>query len=59
MKCKSFHCESTELVYSGVDAFLLGVETETWCYDCANFISKQNNAQEEPADTFTTLTTSC
>jgi len=29
-------CNTTEnLVYSGVDAFLLGI-TETTCYDCAN-----------------------
>ena len=33
-KCKN--CESVELVYSGVDAFLLGVPTETFCYPCAN-----------------------
>lgn len=24
------------LVYSGVDAFVLGVQTETVCYPCAN-----------------------
>lgn len=36
-KCKTFNCESTELVYSGVDAFLLGgIPTETYCYKCAN-----------------------
>jgi hypothetical protein len=29
------NCESTNLVYSGVDAFLLGVPTETYCYKCA------------------------
>lgn len=39
-ECKS--CESTELVYSGVDAFLLGVPTETYCYPCANWIHEQN-----------------
>jgi hypothetical protein len=33
-QCKS--CESVELVFSGVDAFLLGVPTETYCYPCAN-----------------------
>ncbi len=33
-KCKS--CESVDLVYSGVDAFILGVPTETYCYPCAN-----------------------
>jgi hypothetical protein len=40
MKCKSEGCESTELVYSGVDAFILGVPTETYCYECANAIAK-------------------
>ena len=60
MKCKSFHCESTELVYSGVDAFLLGVETETWCYDCANFIARKNSENESSISDITTiLTTSC
>lgn len=59
MKCQSFHCDSTELVYSGIDAFVLGVPTETYCYDCANFIAQQNKAIEEPAHTVTTLTTSC
>ena len=34
--CKTDNCNSTELVYSGVDAFLLGVPTETYCYSCAN-----------------------
>jgi hypothetical protein len=33
-ECKS--CDSTELVYSGVDAFILGVPSETYCYPCAN-----------------------
>lgn len=59
-KCQSFHCDSTELVYSGVDAFLLGVPTETWCYDCANFIARQNREYEDSISTpTTTLTTSC
>jgi len=35
-KCATENCESTELVYSGVDAFVLGIETEKYCYDCAN-----------------------
>ena len=29
-------CDSTELVYSGVDAFLLGLPTEKYCYECAS-----------------------
>ena len=35
-ECKIDGCNSTELVYSGIDAFILGVETETICYDHAN-----------------------
>ena len=35
-QCKTLYCESTELVYSGTDAFGLGVPTETYCYGCAN-----------------------
>jgi hypothetical protein len=35
--CKTYKCENTELVYSGTDAFMLGgIQTETWCYNCAN-----------------------
>lgn len=37
-KCKT--CDSVELVHSGVDAFLLGVNTEEYCYPCANEIAK-------------------
>jgi hypothetical protein len=36
MKCKNPKCESTELVYSGTDAFMLGIPTESICYNCAN-----------------------
>ena len=32
MTCKVTDCNSTELVFSGIDAFLLGVPTETVCY---------------------------
>lgn len=35
-QCKVTGCNSVELVYSGIDAFILGVETETICYDHAN-----------------------
>jgi hypothetical protein len=35
-ECAVKSCTSTELLYSGVDAFMLGVVTETICYDCAN-----------------------
>jgi hypothetical protein len=36
MKCKVLNCESEELVYSGVAAFMLGIPTESICYDCGN-----------------------
>ena len=36
-KCKVIHCDTTELVYSGIAALMLGgIPTETYCYDCAN-----------------------
>lgn len=38
MKCKV--CESNEVVYSGIDAFCLGVPTESVCYSCANTYAK-------------------
>jgi hypothetical protein len=34
-------CSSTELVYSGTDAFMLGgIPTETYCYECANIYAR-------------------
>jgi hypothetical protein len=36
MKCIVRGCDSDELVYSGTDAFMLGVPTEKVCYDHAN-----------------------
>jgi hypothetical protein len=41
-ECKS--CDSVELVYSGVDAFILGVNTEEYCYPCANRIKREAEA---------------
>lgn len=38
-ECKNPVCDSTQLVYSGIDALLLGIDTETWCYTCANAIA--------------------
>jgi hypothetical protein len=36
-KCIVPNCENTSLVYSGVDAFMLGgIPTEKYCYPCAN-----------------------
>jgi hypothetical protein len=48
-QCKQ--CDTTEnLVYSGVDALLLGIdgaETQTYCYPCANQNKKTNQEQEQ------------
>lgn len=36
-ECAILWCKNTRLVYSGVDAMVLGgIPTETYCYDCAN-----------------------
>jgi hypothetical protein len=35
-ECAVYGCTSTELLYSGTDAFMLGVVTEKICYTCAN-----------------------
>jgi hypothetical protein len=35
-ECKVTDCHSINLVFSGIDAFLLGVPTETVCYEHAN-----------------------
>lgn len=35
-ECAVKSCPSEELVYSGTDAFMLGVVTEKICYECAN-----------------------
>jgi hypothetical protein len=45
--CKTYKCESTELVYSGTDAFMLGgIQTETWCYNCANAFNQISRDME-------------
>jgi hypothetical protein len=37
LECKVINCNSTEIVYSGIDALMLGgIPTETYCYSCAN-----------------------
>jgi len=63
MKCKVIRCESTELVYSGTDAFMLGgIPTETYCYDCANAYNQISNGMARllaDTETTSTLTTSC
>jgi hypothetical protein len=47
MKCSVMNCESTELVYSGVDAFMLGgIPTEKYCYTCATAYLQISNHLE-------------
>ena len=40
MKCIVTDCESTSLVYSGTDAFMLGIPTEKVCYEHANIYAQ-------------------
>jgi hypothetical protein len=63
-QCQVINCESTELVYSGVDAFMLGINTETYCYKCANAYAQIDRAmtqvrEEYLASVSPTSTTSC
>ena len=64
--CKVINCESTELVYSGTDAFMLGINTETYCYKCANAYAQidrvMSKVRQEYLDSIapvSTSTTSC
>ena len=38
--CKTYNCKNTELVYSGIDAVVLGVMPDTYCYDCSNIYAQ-------------------
>jgi hypothetical protein len=38
--CKSYNCKNTELVYSGIDAVVLEVLPDTYCYPCANIYAQ-------------------
>lgn len=43
MNC--LHCGNTEdIVMSGIDAFILGCETEKICYPCANALALAKTA---------------
>jgi hypothetical protein len=64
MKCQVINCESTELVYSGTDAFMLGINTETYCYKCANAYAQidrvMSKVRQDYLDSIaTTSNTSC
>jgi len=48
LECKVINCNSTELVYSGIDALMLGgIPTETYCYNCANAYNQISNCVEK------------
>jgi hypothetical protein len=47
MTCQVINCESTELVYSGTDAFMLGITTEAYCYKCANAYAQIDRAMQK------------
>ena len=50
-KCK-ISATTENIVYSGVDALLLGIdgaETQTMCYPCANKIRREKNDQKPEA----------
>jgi hypothetical protein len=40
-KCN--RCESDEVVHSGVDAFILGINTGEYCYPCANRLMREKS----------------
>ena len=40
-------CKKNEVVYSGIDAFILGIPTEKFCYDCANAYAMITKLNEE------------
>ena len=42
-ECIADGCTSTDLVYSGVDAFILGVPTEKVCYPHARTYTNWSN----------------
>jgi hypothetical protein len=45
-ECKNPLCSSKKLLHSGVDALVLQVQPETWCYKCANAIAEARELEE-------------
>jgi hypothetical protein len=46
-ECKVINCNNTDLVYSGIDALMLGgIVTETYCYSCANAYNQIDSAMQ-------------
>ena len=47
-ECAVRFCNSTELVFSGIDAFILGgIPTELICYTCANSYAQKSVVYEQ------------
>lgn len=45
--CAVMNCENTNLVYSGIDALMLGgIPTEKFCYICATAYLQISNVME-------------
>lgn len=43
--CKVTNCNNTNLIYSGIDAFMFGgIPTEAYCYSCATAYHDITNA---------------
>ena len=55
MKCIVRSCEDTELVYSGIDAMLLGVPTEKVCYPHANAYAQVSVVVLEQIEQYETM----
>ena len=53
--CAVKDCTSTSLVYSGIDAMILGVPTEKVCYDHANIYKQVDIIVEEYNDALTSV----
>jgi len=56
-KCAVKFCNNTDLVYSGVDAFMLGgIPTEKICYTCGNSYAQKGAIYEEVKEAIERLT---
>ena len=50
-ECAVRFCNSTQLVFSGIDAFILGgIPTELICYTCANSYAQKSIVYEQVKD---------
>lgn len=45
MKCQVNHCDK-EVIFSGVDSFILNVPTEKVCYECAQIYNAVSEIKE-------------